>query len=652
MAITFERDDNNPEAAAAIKPAGRTGWIETTAAGEWTGKFSPTKPSGAGANWREVGYATVTLNDGRQFRAVLDESGKPISVIGDTIGEDPDQTKRWKDRQAAANDAPTERNNNGRRERWNGRANGGQGAWEDVGPAINTGNATTPRTPEQQAQDAAQAQAAQIAAQRAQADKDEEDWNANPANIPYGASGRRETHRARDERLAKEQKEKQEAAERAAERNRPTSKQETVRGSDGKDYTRVSIIDPTTKAVTIKNFGPDGKEVSEIPGEGPSRPTVAGPPLPQIVLGASQDAARTYKEQLQEGVAAGRWSQAWADSRWKEFMEVANLAVSEAATRQRNEESQRNAEFNIANARMGSMNTATSNALTFVNSINGLLPAGSNLGGQAFAALLGLNMLQSQMSGMNRIDPRRQPPQLTPAEISNPAALQARREQVQTQVQQAAAPPVRDDYRTNPGQPAAPAPAPAPVAPAPQPLSPGQAGMMSPVPDAENPPVPQSPGMPGMMSPVMDAENPPVAPATGDPFVGGRVMPQPEPAAPAVEVPPLETPPPWSADPNAAPSGGAFPPLPIVPRAGTEAGGNVQKVMPNPAGEWAALAPLAPMPMQQPAMAGAAQMGEPVAARRARIASSPPWRLSPEDIDWAEQNGFGQEAWRVPGRVA
>lgn len=146
----------------------------------------------------------------------------------------------------------------------------------------------------------------------------------------------------------------------------------------------------------------------------------------------------------------------------------------------------------------------------------------------------------------------------------------------------AAAPPVRDDYRTNPGQ----APAPA-AAPAPQPLSPGQSGMMSPVPDAENPPVPQSPGMPGMMSPVMDAENPPVAPATGDPFVGGLVLPQPEPAAPAVEVPPLETPPPWSADPNAAPSGGAFPPLPIVPRAGTEAGGNVQKVMPQPVTGWA-----------------------------------------------------------------
>lgn len=480
----------------------------------------------------------------------------------------------------------------------------------------------------------------------------------------------------------------------------PTTKQDVIRGSDGKDYTRVTIIDPTTNAITIKNFGPDGKQVAEIPGEGPSRPTVSGPPLPQIVLGASQDAARTYKEQLQEGVAAGRWSQAWADSRWREFMEVANLAVSEAATRQRNEESQRNAEFNIANARMGSMNTATSNALTFVNSINGLLPAGSNLGGQAFAALLGLNMLQSQMSGMNRIDPRRQPPQLTPAEISNPAALQARREQVQTQVQQAAAPPVRDDWN-RPAQPQAPAPAPAPApTPAPQPLSPGQAGMMSPVPDAENPPVaPQAPIEPappalGSAPAPAPAEAPPAAPPmtesgqrvaeqgtvilrhrlTGETRVMTRYQWEQEQAragllgraanalweevggaAPDRTVPPIQGPlvEEQAPAPEPQPSGGAFPPLPVVPRAGTEAGGNVQKVMPNPAGEWAALAPLAPMPMQQqPAMVGMAQMGEPTAARRARIASTPPWRLSEDDLLWSEQNGFGQEAWGVPGRVA
>lgn len=461
-----------------------------------------------------------------------------------------------------------------------------------------------------------------------------------------------------------------------------------IKGPNGKTY-----------LVPVDAQGNPGQaRDSGVPGDAPTEP---GPRLPQIILGNSQEALRTYHEQLSAGVASGRWSQAWANERWAEAHQVAQIAVQEAATRQRNEESSRNAEFNIANARMGSMNTATSNALTFVNSINGLLPAGSNLGGQAFAALLGLNMLQSQMSGMNRIDPRRQPPQLTPAEIANPAALQARREQVQTQVQQAAAPPVRDDWN-RPAQPQAPSPAPAPApapTPAPQPLSPGQAGMMSPVPDAENPPVaPQAPIEPappalGSAPAPAPAEAPPAAPPmtesgqrvaeqgtvilrhrlTGETRVMTRYQWEQEQAragllgraanalweevggaAPDRTVPPIQGPlvEEQAPAPEPQPSGGAFPPLPVVPRAGSEAGGNVQKVMPNPAGEWAALAPLAPMPMQQPAMAGMAQMGEPLAARRARIASTPPWRLSEDDLLWSEQNGFGQEAWGVPGRVA
>lgn len=227
--------------------------------------------------------------------------------------------------------------------------------------------------------------------------------------------------------------------------------------------------------------------------------------------------------------------------------------------------------------------------------------------------------------------------------------------------------------------------------------------MMSPVPDAENPPVPaQAPIEPapptlGSAPAPAPAEAPPASPpltesgqrvaeqgtvilrhrVTGETRVMTRYQWEQEQAragllgraanalweevggaAPDRTVPPIQGPlvEEQAPAPAPAPSGGAFPPLPVVPRAGTEAGGNVQKMMPNPAGEWAALAPLAPMPMQQPqpqpAMAGAAQMGEPVAARRARIASSPPWRLSEDDIAWAEQNGFGHEAWGVPGRVA
>ncbi len=486
------------------------------------------------------------------------------------------------------------------------------------------------------------------------------------------------------------------------------TKTESVKGSDGRIYTRVTTISADGQTTAVKNFGPDGKQVSEIPGEGPSTPRTAGPPLPNVVLGASQDAARTYKQQLQEGVASGRWSQAWADARWKEFMEVANLAVSEAATRQRNEESQRNAEFNIANARMGSMNTATSNALTFVNSINGLLPAGSNLGGKAFAALLGMNMLQSQMSGMNRIDPRRVPAPLTTADIANPAALDAKRDELGQAIREAT-PTVIAATDANIGRlTQLPAPTPAPAAPAPV---------------ATAPPISQQARDDHRTTTVtgVDAIPPGVTPVPGtgqvpgeagdDQFVGGRVLPQPGseagpdpmdqapqpapyeetvtvrhrgmrgtktvtrayweqykaqhpwlsqmwaegPAEPGAPPAPTHLDPtvpyPSNADPNSEGVPQSVPEIrdPIDPTPPA-----VQKAMPNPAGEWAALAPMAPQPQmptqQQPAMP---QMGgEPVAVRRARIASTPPWKLTAEELDWAEQNGYGQEAWAVPGRVA
>jgi hypothetical protein len=37
---------------------------------------------------------------------------------------------------------------------------------------------------------------------------------------------------------------------------------------------------------------------------------------------------------------------------------------------------------------------------------------------------------------------------------------------------------------------------------------------------------------------------------------------------------------------------------------------------------------------------------------QARIASTPPWKLSPEDLDFARQHGLEESFWRVPGRVA
>lgn len=141
MAIDFnnkaDQSPRDPSAVVAVRPARKRGWIETTAQGEWTGKFSASKPNPA-TNWREVGYATVLTNDGREFLAVLDESGQPISVIGDEVGTNDDQARRFKEQQASANRPPEERNNNGRRERWNPQTS----KWDDIGPAINPSAST------------------------------------------------------------------------------------------------------------------------------------------------------------------------------------------------------------------------------------------------------------------------------------------------------------------------------------------------------------------------------------------------------------------------------------------------------------------------------------------------------------------------------
>ena len=450
-----------------------------------------------------------------------------------------------------------------------------------------------------------------------------------------------------------------------------------VKGADGRIY-----------LVPIDGQGKPGKpQLVDVPGEGPSTPRTAGPALPQIVLGNSQEALRTYKQQLQEGVAAGRWSQAWADARWGEAIQVAGMAVQEAATQQREAESTRNAEMTLATQKQNSMQTATSNALSFVNSINGSLPEGSPLGGQAFAALLGLQMLQANLSGISSIDPRARPQPLTPADLQNPQALAAKRDEIGAAVSAAAAPPpVRDDWRTQPSQPAQPA-APAaparPVVPAPPPSSIVPNGTPNPGPVPGQDIVPEllpSQATPGGQTPV----------EAGMP-TGSNILPQPDEEAPPGTPDPIDSAPapapyeetvtvrhrgfggtktitrayweqykaqhPWAskmwvegpADPGAPPAPTHLDPTVPYP---SNVNPNSQ-VLPS---EWQALQNVMPQPPapqpQQPQMGMPQMGGEPPAMRRARIASSPPWRLSEDDITWAEQNGLGNEAWAIPGRGA
>ena len=63
--------------------------------------------------------------------------------------------------------------------------------------------------------------------------------------------------------------------------------------------------------------------------------------------------------------------------------------------------------------------------------------------------------------------------------------------------------------------------------------------------------------------------------------------------------------------------------------------------------------PMLPPPQMptMPTMPGQDDMAF-AAARRAQLASTPPWRLSEDDLTWAEQHGLMDEALQIPGVAA
>lgn len=204
--------------------------------------------------------------------------------------------------------------------------------------------------------------------------------------------------------------------------------QVTVKGGDGKTY--IVTVDSTGN-VTTKDSGvpaevkepkerpriqdPETKEWLEKGEDGTWRPiaiegrgagTGQGPPLPQIVLGQSQEALRAYRAELNRlvelGPSRGGISPAVADKRWAEAKETATLAISEAQTYQRDEESRRNADVNLRTNAMSNATSGFNSALDFVSKLNATLPEGSTAGGTAFAALLDLQQMQAIRMGAGR----------------------------------------------------------------------------------------------------------------------------------------------------------------------------------------------------------------------------------------------------------
>lgn len=447
----------------------------------------------------------------------------------------------------------------------------------------------------------------------------------------------------------------------------------TVKGGDGKTY-----------LVPIDAQGNPGKAVdSGVPGEGTGP---QGPALPTLVLGQVQGGLRAYKDQLNREVAAGRMTPAVADKRWAEAKELGGFAIQEAQTFQRDEESRRNADTNLRTNAMSNATSGFNSALSFIQDLNSKLPEGSTAGGKAFEALLGLQELQARRMGAfdNPYSDA-----ATPRPLGSPAPAPSSPVPPPLPAAQNAGagtgePPARGNVP--PAAPGAPPPAPVTAASVARPPVAAPAAPAAPVQGA---PTAGEPGGPPLANgPVWEPPSaPPAAPpapiineVTGQPAAGtdyGR------PGDPGYgSAPPVEAAPPPVPE-SAAPAepmvtvrnvlSGETVTIPrsrwdndmnflqratwkeVPAEAPTPAAAPSEPVTMTPPGEdFAALAQFnQPTPSVYPQL-GAPDAGsqqDPVALRRAEIASTVPWKLDEQAYRWAVENGAEDDFWSVPKRV-
>lgn len=394
---------------------------------------------------------------------------------------------------------------------------------------------------------------------------------------------------------------------------------------NGVHYVQVTRTPKDGSKPTVTYLGPDGKEVARLPSEGEA--TAGGPPMPVLVAGATGQAARQYLEQINNDTSL---TTARREALWQQFKDAARIVNDEAVVVQRDRESQRNTAYNVATNRLTHMQTGTQNALEFVTKLNGLLPEGSTQGGDAFAALMSLNMLQMHLSGMDNLGAGAPAvPTIAPGVFTSgdKNAVTAARQQVTSQVAQVAVPATTPPNAIGaggvgntvaPGAPARPA-----VPGAPAPYAPGPLDNLPPPPVASTAAPPLGQGQ--------DASTPAGIPEV---YPDMSVQYQPPAAIPQLGQgedisTPVQPAQPINADPSQGPVGVTPPPQFSALEAFTPQ--------------------LPPMPMT-PNPAAAAAAPEMDALRLARIDGTPPWQLSEDDITWAEQNGHGDRAWAIPGR--
>jgi hypothetical protein len=383
---------------------------------------------------------------------VLDANGQPFRHQAlRSLPPDKTQTDLYvKEQAAAARPAPERNNSNtGRRERWDPAT----GDWVDIGPAVNTG---VVRTPGQEADDAKKVrEEAERARNRAApidpADETDEQRRKRAQD--------RIDQQGRDAEAARQRARQEEADQRARDAaNKPgaptlkddgsggTNVIQTMPNGDVKVTHRPDIKsnvppppqinvngqvwerDPSTNSwVPAKNLPTLGQATANVP------------PMPQLMPQAVTQALIQYHADLAKNPNLTPEQRVKA---FDDFRQIANMAITQWTNEQNERESVRHDQYNRANATVTAQYNGMQQALGFVDKISGTVTAESGLAGKAFVALLGINAINLATSGLQS-PPSVKAPTLGPGDLSNAAALEAKRQEVlaASQAAQAAAAP-------------------------------------------------------------------------------------------------------------------------------------------------------------------------------------------------------------------
>lgn len=432
MAIDFSNKatpgSTDPNALVSVTPKKSQYWIKTDADGAWQGIPTNNPAVANQPGYHSVGVATVLLNDGRQYLAVLDGEGKPISEVGDPIEPDTTQAQSFNQNKSttkAPNGQQYSRGPDGSINEWNPNSN--PPGYNIPHPEMSPAGAI--RSPEAKANDEA------LNAQRqknASLPKDQDPRWETDAERDARAEAKRVEQRAQEGQARQRTIDEQNAATAAAasrradsaearaiaEANKVGSKVEDLT-IQGQHYTKITKTSADGKSTSIENYGPDGALIATLPTEkkpgqmvtvggdqywaapnadpsqpptltridpsGNKQPTDNGPQFtPGMSPSEYLNARRTWlMEQRRAGV-----SQKDIDAYWDRDVQIASSKQNEANTAATQQ-----------NQRLSSATTGFGQAMTSATEINKYLPVGSDLGGRFLEATLGLQRGQAQRMG-------------------------------------------------------------------------------------------------------------------------------------------------------------------------------------------------------------------------------------------------------------